>query len=68
MIFMHEETEDSLLNAEPRIGGTLGLISPEIESLALAEMKGRGFIGPKGCLTSKGARMAKQIQREHWRD
>lgn len=57
-----EAVDDSLLNAEPRIGGRPGL-APE---LVLTVMEARGLIGSRGGLTRKGAHEARRKQAERW--
>jgi hypothetical protein len=54
--------EDSLLNAEARIGGRPGLA----HALALTLMEARGLIGSRGGLTRKGAQQAAAAQAKRW--
>lgn len=54
--------DDSLLNAEPRVGGRPGL-APD---LVLTVMETQGLIGSRGGLTRKGAREALRRQAERW--
>lgn len=57
-----EAVQDSLLNAEPRVGGRPG-VAPET---VLVVMEVRGLIGSRGGLTRKGAAEARRIQAERW--
>lgn len=59
---LENDVTDSLLNAEPWVGGRPGITSP----LALTLMEFRGLIGSQGGLTRKGAAKAVQLQAERW--
>lgn len=59
---LRDDIEDSLLNAEVRIGGRIGLASEE----AQRHMFILGLIGAAGGLTRRGATRARQLQLERW--
>lgn len=59
---MEDAVQDSLLNAEPYVGGRPGLT----DVLVLTLMEARGLIGSRGGLTRKGAGEAQRIQAERW--
>lgn len=54
--------QDSLLNAEPWVGGRPGLADEQTFTV----MEVRGLIGSRGGLTRKGAAEALEIQAERW--
>lgn len=54
--------QDSLLNAEPYVGGSPGVADAQV----LTVMEVRGLIGSRGGLTRKGANEAKSLQAERW--
>lgn len=59
---------DTLLNAQAWVGGSLGVMHPKEEEEVLIHLTVQGLIGPRGCLTRKGANRAKAIQRNIWGD
>jgi hypothetical protein len=59
---LEDGVTDSLLNAEPWVGGCPGVTS----TLTLTLMESRGLIGSRGGLTRKGALEAARIQAERW--
>lgn len=59
-----EKVRDTLLNGEAWTGGRIGVMAAAYEGEIRAWLTGRGFLGPGGCLTRKGAATARQIQRE----
>ena len=59
---LEDEVRDSLLNAQPWVGGQPG-ITP---TLALTLMESRGLVGSRGGLTRKGAAEAVRLQAERW--
>lgn len=56
------EIKDSLINAVPRVGGEVGVISDE----GLDTARLIGLVGEAGCLTRKGAVRARREQRKYW--
>ena len=67
-VSLEELVRDVLLNSERHVRGALGLILPDKEEEGMAELRRRGYVGPGGTLTVKGARVASALQIEEWGD
>lgn len=58
---------DSLICAEPWVGGAIGLLPQKYEDAIRAYMTKQGWLGRGGCLTRRGALEAFRLQRaEFW--
>ncbi|PPS89565.1 hypothetical protein [Streptomyces sp. MH60] len=60
MTALSEQAKDMLTNAEPRIGGKVGIGSEEAE----AELRAASLISPKRRLTRLGLQLAREYQRD----
>jgi hypothetical protein len=63
---LQTEIHDILLSAEAWVGGRPGIMNHHHEGELCAYMRGRGWLGPKGGLTRKGAAEARKVQREYY--
>ncbi len=61
-----EDAIDTLINAEMRVGGSIGQPNPNREGEIIAWLTSRGFIGPNHGLTRKGLTEAKRAHDKYW--
>lgn len=63
---LSEQARDMLLNADARVGGSLGIGARETEEGTWRELRELGLIGDKNGLTRRGSRIAQAMQTAHW--